>query len=542
MNAKYKPTGKMIKWSRLVLMVALLLAAAIAAAYQSNDRISPTPLKSNLIKGAGTGKKVEYYYSFTAGQGEVSVTVDLKATSGSTGAEIEIFNRDGAKIFYYYPNAISTTERTAKSFVNPSRQLLILRLQFDRSAGDYQIKLGGAVELAQTTQCGAVLPDGVGVNASCVPHITNIEKFLETCPGSDPATSTILSDFEIRRENVKASFIPCTQPISKLPLKDYTDQLILLQALRVIYYMDRGMSGHLPWTKGTVYDWLKAKVHGFNITDQETAAARCCGQIDGKLFVTMKPLGNDDFNRDRRRVWIGLQGLVALIGHERRHADGIGHVTCKGSDNMDQSYDEKNLSAFGVQWWLTRAWLNGTINIGLGCLAKEKIDEIAEWHLSEAKGWREGRFCDSLPPVLTKPALVGGKCNEVQSPLTVNDSSPTGLPDLVVVRISFEPSPSQIRVLVGNAGDGASTSCYLALQSLAGDDSSLGTKQRVWSVKVPSLDPRKGFTEVIDVSPLTQANGPWRATVDRSNTVKESNESNNSLIFPPNSAGKRESR
>ena len=46
----------------------------------------------------------------------------------------------------------------------------------------------------------------------------------------------------------------------------------------------------------------------------------------------------------------------------------------------------------------------------------------------------------------------------------------------------------------------------------------------------------------IDVSPLTQANGPWRATVDRSNTVKESNESNNSLIFPPNSAGKRESR
>ncbi len=115
MNAKYKPTGKMIKWSRLVLMVALLLAAAIAAAYQSNDRISSTPLKSNLIKGAGTGKKVEYYYSFTAGQGEVSVTVDLKATSGSTGAEIEIFNRDGAKIFYYYPNAISTTERTAKS-------------------------------------------------------------------------------------------------------------------------------------------------------------------------------------------------------------------------------------------------------------------------------------------------------------------------------------------------------------------------------------------------------------------------------------------
>jgi len=249
MNAKYKPTRKMIKCSRLVLMVALVLAAVIAAAYQSNNRVSPTPLKSNLIKGAGTGKKVEYYYSFIAGQGEVSVTVDLKAISGSTGAEIEIFNQDGAKIFYYYPNAISTTERTAKSFVSPSRQLLILRLQFDGSAGDYQIKLGGAVELAQTNQCGAALPDGVGVNASCVPHITNIEKFLETCPGSDSATSTILSDFEIRRESVKVTSFPCTQPISKLLLKDYTDQLILLQALRVIYYMTVECPGIFPGRK-----------------------------------------------------------------------------------------------------------------------------------------------------------------------------------------------------------------------------------------------------------------------------------------------------
>jgi hypothetical protein len=86
--------------------------------------------------------------------------------------------------------------------------------------------------------------------------------------------------------------------------------------------------------------------------------------------------------------------------------------------------------------------------------------------------------------------------------------------------------------MVGNAGSGPSTSCYLALQSLAGDDPSLGTKQRVWTIKVPALGPRKGFTEVIDVSPLTQANGPWRATIDRSNTVKESNETNNSITRP----------
>jgi hypothetical protein len=245
----------------------------------------------------------------------------------------------------------------------------------------------------------------------------------------------------------------------------------------------------------------------------------------------MAPLGNDDFNREHRRTWIGLQGLVALIGHERRHADGIGHVSCKDSDNMDQTYDEKNLSAFGVQWWLTRAWLTGTINIGIGCLAPDKIEEIAAQHMSEAKGWRDGRFCDSLPPILTKPALVGGKCNEALPP-AVNDSPPTGLPDLVVVKISFEPSRSQIRLLVGNAGSGPSSSCHLALQSLVGDNPSLGPKQRVWTIEVPALVARKGFSSVIDVTPLTQADGPWRATIDRSNTVKESNESNNSITYP----------
>ena len=83
-----------------------------------------------------------------------------------------------------------------------------------------------------------------------------------------------------------------------------------------------------------------------------------------------------------------------------------------------------------------------------------------------------------------------------------------------------------------NIGSGASTGCFLALASGAGDDPSLGTKKRVWSIQVPALQAGKGFSTVIDVSPLTQTNGPWKAIVDRSDTVKESNETNNSLTHP----------
>ena len=273
--------------------------------------------------------------------------------------------------------------------------------------------------VSSATQCEKGLPDGIDVNASCVPRISNIGKFLETCPASDPATATVLADFEIRRNNIPVKTIPCAQPVSELRLASYSDELMLLQALRVIYYMDRGRSGHLPWTKGTYYDWLKAKVQGFDINDKERAAASCCGEKDGKFFISMAPLKDDkngNLTRELDREWKGLAGLVGLIAHERRHADGIGHVRCmvvginQVNDNMDQSYDEKNLSSFGVHWWLVRAWLTGSINLGIGCLAKNKIEEIAEFHMRFCNSVRETRFCDSPPPALTRPELVGGKC------------------------------------------------------------------------------------------------------------------------------------
>ena len=115
-----------------------------------------------------------------------------------------------------------------------------------------------------------------------------------------------------------------------------------------------------------------------------------------------------------------------------------------------------------------------------------------------------------------------------------NDGQPdpaSAAPDLVVSEIIFDQSPSQIRVRVMNNGSAASSSCYLALLSGAGDDPSLG-KKRVWSIQVPALEPGKGFSTAIDLSPLTQSNGPWKATIDRSNSVKESNETNNSLTHP----------
>ena len=111
-------------------------------------------------------------------------------------------------------------------------------------------------------------------------------------------------------------------------------------------------------------------------------------------------------------------------------------------------------------------------------------------------------------------------------------STSDGAADLIVTEIAFDQSASKIRIRVLNQGSGASRSCHLALQSLVGDAASLGTKQRVWTIAIPALEPGKGFSNVIDVSPLSQTNGPWKATIDRSNAVAESNENNNTLTYP----------
>src|SRR5262245_15595458 len=79
--------------------------------------------------------------------------------------------------------------------------------------------------------------------------IRDIRSFLERCPTNDPAYALVRSDFELRLDGVViTSPIQCTEPISALPIEQFTDQLIAVQVLRTAYYMGMGTAGILPWT------------------------------------------------------------------------------------------------------------------------------------------------------------------------------------------------------------------------------------------------------------------------------------------------------
>ena len=99
------------------------------------------------------------------------------------------------------------------------------------------------------------------------------------------------------------------------------------------------------------------------------------------------------------------------------------------------------------------------------------------------------------------------------------------LPDLVVTSFDY-PKPNTIRVQVMNEGGANSKPCFLALMVLKSDSIS-SDSDKVFSVAIPSLKAHKGYWATINIAPFTSTDRAFLARVDRSDQVKESNESNN---------------
>jgi len=81
-----------------------------------------------------------------------------------------------------------------------------------------------------------------------------------------------------------------------------------------------------------------------------------------------------------------------------------------------------------IQRWLERSWLEGQINVGVGCLSQEEIWQDSQFHLGNANRQYRPRFCINPPPLLTAPTNPGGACPPRQCPCPTVTISPTALP------------------------------------------------------------------------------------------------------------------
>jgi hypothetical protein len=254
-------------------------------------------------------------------------------------------------------------------------------------------------------------------------YICDNALFFEQCPTSDPIFATIISDFKIRKNGtlIDASTLTCTPPISAMPIANYSDELLLLQALRAIYYMDLGRTNHLPWTPKPLYGWLKEKIGGFQISSAVGETDHWPGPTfagDPASYFVIR--AKTDNQRNDQRTWAGLALMITLIMHERRHADGIGHVTCCPAQQpgaagaCDQTYSESvNLSPYGIQYWLEKNWISGFINAGVACMKPADKTYAIQLMRSEANGHVTpaiSNFCTNTPPVLTDANNPVGTC------------------------------------------------------------------------------------------------------------------------------------
>ena len=310
------------------------------------------------------------------------------------------------------------------------RRIQPMNMQSRRRTMNMKLRLTLVISLLVTLVCSQKSVRAQGASASSsdkaslhsteatfiITGIRNIGNFLERCPTNDPAYTQIRQDFELRLDGeVITSTITCTEPISSLPIEQFTDELIALQVFRTAYYMGMGTEGYLPWTAKSLYAWMASDISGVNF---KTAAGQlyCCDTINGKRYFSTSL--QDASQREYKRAWPGIASSLNFYAHEIRHADAgaPGHTTgCLAfplptdPPGCDATYDLSNLGSYGVQYWLESKWATGYLNIGIGCSPPVTAKSYVIGDASSANDFR-ARFVINIPPEVEVTEPYGGPC------------------------------------------------------------------------------------------------------------------------------------
>lgn len=273
--------------------------------------------------------------------------------------------------------------------------------------------------------------------AVCSQGITDIANFLKTCPTDDSAYSTIqqalptyfqgtaVSAHRLAKD-VKAVCKSIKDSSAPAPTLRQQAEYTSVQTLRTIYHMDKqGQVGcPYPWTNGeSLYVWMTSLIAGVDIRT-DSLYSDCCETLSSsKYLIAITQPAADQYPFDY--TWTGIGNRIALYAHETRHAPGnvsppdgwaYLHSTCcpaqvpGGINACDQSYQEgPTLTPYGTQYWLYRAWIDGTVNVGYSCMSPSNVQATTQYFWGVATGYLTN-FCTNPPPAVTLPTNGGGTC------------------------------------------------------------------------------------------------------------------------------------
>lgn len=168
-----------------LITLVFMLALTTAVSSQSTDQSNPTPVASNVLTIAGP-KKVnqQYFYSFTGGPGEVTISLSVKAKSSSVFVGIKVFDAEMNTLTYHNMSADTGSPGVAKKkFEVGEKQTLVMSFNSDPSLAECKITFGGAVEFS-----GA--PSGLPSPISGPPVMTDTGSGEVTSSTSSEQTSS----------------------------------------------------------------------------------------------------------------------------------------------------------------------------------------------------------------------------------------------------------------------------------------------------------------------------------------------------------------
>jgi hypothetical protein len=201
MSISNRNNTRIIKGINLLAILTLVLAAlAVSTTAQSTDPFSPTAMTTEVVKGRWpSGKRVAYYYSFTAGPGVVKVQFNCKSDGSVDACGGQLSDADG--------HLLTPVENRGDSFLTTAvggmfyedgglfvatyeikrRQKFIFKFYTDLSekeyGGNYSIKVSGdgvlSKESITSTNNGSTNNNNGADNASCLPKSGKLRLVME---------------------------------------------------------------------------------------------------------------------------------------------------------------------------------------------------------------------------------------------------------------------------------------------------------------------------------------------------------------------------
>jgi hypothetical protein len=151
------------------LLISLALITRSASMAMASDLDHPTPLPTNVVEGKASGRtSTTTYYSFTAGPGDLTLTVDGTTNYYSTFFDIELLSAsDFQSLGAFAAPAADSSKRTLQTIPVAGARPVILKISTRQDNSvlwlQYKVSLSGAVDLAAPSAAVAPSPSPLPV-------------------------------------------------------------------------------------------------------------------------------------------------------------------------------------------------------------------------------------------------------------------------------------------------------------------------------------------------------------------------------------------